>query len=146
MAANSQITIPGFSAEQVNALATLINDVLDKALDKRFGLLPPHQNHAVTVPQPAQPSKQEQEPVLQQANTENTAEKAVSSSNAITVNTGTPSTVPYQTTMQYGRELTINSSNASLLASFLAFFFASLLASLPSYIRFAKDMEATGQG
>ena len=74
--------------------------------------------------------------------------KAVNSNNTTTINTGTLSTVPYQAAMQYGREPTISSSNAPLLASFfaslLAFFLA--FASPPGYIHFAKDMEAIGQG
>ncbi|KAF6225575.1 hypothetical protein HO133_009575 [Letharia lupina] len=69
MAFNSPI--PGFSAEQVRSITKLIEDVLDKALDKHFGPLPPHQKQSVIMPKPAQPPKQEQEHrPLQQANVE----------------------------------------------------------------------------
>ncbi|KAF6224664.1 hypothetical protein HO173_012905 [Letharia columbiana] len=139
--------IPGFSAEQVRSITKLIEDVLDKALDKRFGPLQPQQKQAAIPPKPAQPPKQEQEHrPLQQANveksTEKTMEKNKSTDSSSPIQAGTLSIIPHQATMHECGEPTPRLSSTPLSTSLLA----SQLASPLGYIRFAKDMEAIGQG
>ena len=73
---SSQISLPGFSAQQVSSLTVLIQHVLDQAFKQHFGPLPPQQKQSVITPKPAQPSEQEQKhKPLQQATAENIAEK-----------------------------------------------------------------------
>ncbi|KAF6239893.1 hypothetical protein HO173_001501 [Letharia columbiana] len=154
---SSEITIPGFSAEQVRSITKLIEDVLDKALDKHFDPLPPQQKQSVIAPKPAQPPAQEQEHMpLQQANVEKIAEKTMeknkSTDSSSPMQTGALSTIPHQATMQNcgdpSPRLSSTPLSTSLLASLLASQLASFLtfASPLGYIRFAKDMEAIGQG
>ncbi|KAF6227148.1 hypothetical protein HO133_004773 [Letharia lupina] len=154
---SSEITIPGFSAEQVRSITKLIEEALDTALDKRFGPLQPQQKQAVIPPKPAQPPKQEQaHRPLQQANMEKIAEKFTEKNKSMgstsPIQSGTLSTIPHQATMQNcgdpSPRLSSNPLSTSLLASLLASQLASLLtfASPLGYIRFAKDMEAIGQG
>ena len=145
--------IPGFTTEQMTSLqamvAVSIKEAINQAVTATFQATSDPAVHQIVALQPA-PLVAPQP--LQKPTTENIAEKdtekAVNTHNTTTVNTGTPSTIPYQAAMQSGRETTISNSNAPLLASFfaslLAFFLA--FASPPGYIRFAKDMEATGQG
>ncbi|KAF6235741.1 hypothetical protein HO173_005936 [Letharia columbiana] len=153
----SSSLIPGFSAEQVRSITKLIEDVLDKALDKHFGPLPPQQKQSVIAPKPAQPPKQEQEHrPLQQAYMEKIAEKSMEKNKSIdsssAIQTGALSIIPHQATMHNCGEpsprLSSTPLSTSLLASLLASQLASLLtfASPLGYIRFAKDMEAIGQG
>ncbi|KAF6230748.1 hypothetical protein HO133_000007 [Letharia lupina] len=99
---------------------------------------------------------------LQQANVEKTAEKSTekiteknkSASSSSVIQAGTVSMIPHQATMyNCGKPSPrLNSAPlstlplASLLASLLISQLASQLASPLGYIRFAKDMEAIGQG
>ncbi|KAF6233018.1 hypothetical protein HO173_008774 [Letharia columbiana] len=141
--------IPGFSAEQVRSITKLIEDVLDKALDKRFGPLQPQQKQAAIPPKPAQPPKQEQEHrPLPRANTEKTAKKNKSTGSSSPIQAGTLSTIPRQATMHKCGEPSPRLSNTPVFATPLASLLTSLLAlaSPLDYTRFAKDMEAIGQG
>ncbi|KAF6219938.1 hypothetical protein HO133_003763 [Letharia lupina] len=146
--------IPGFSAEQVRSITKLIEDVLDKALDKRFGPLQPQQKQSVIMPKPAQQEQEQEHRPLQQANvekiaektveknTENIAEKQSIASSSSPIQAGTLSTIPHQATMHNCGEPSPRLSSTPLSTSLLA----SQLASPLGYIRFAKDMEAIGQG
>ena len=156
------LSIPGFSAEQVNALIKLMEEMLDRAFEKRFGPLPPQPNQALTMPKPAQSSKQKQEQqAIAEDSLESTTKKrrrrkkrsTVSSSN--TVNTSLLPTIPRLRTMSICREsapylstarIQHASNLAPLFVSQYAQFLASRLASPLGYIRDAEDMKATGQG
>ena len=145
----------GFSQSQIDAFMTLFGATFSTIETPEPPPAPyTSDQQAVTVPQLIQPAKEEQEhKPLQQATTENTAEKhtekVVSSSNVTTAITSLRSTVLHQATKQMCRDVTIRLSNASPLAilpTTLTSLFPSLLPSLHDYIHQAEDMEATGQG
>ncbi|CAD6590685.1 MAG: hypothetical protein ASARMPRED_004967 [Alectoria sarmentosa] len=162
MTSGHQISLPGFSAEQIDSLTILIQHVLDEALDKRFGPLPPQQKESMT-PKSAQPSEQKQaHQPLQQTIAENSAEnitedftenvtKNVTENVIVNINgpvkTGLLSTISHQTVIQICREPSSCLSSALYLASLFAFFlaFGSPLGSPLGYIRHAEDMKTTGQ-
>ncbi|KAF6237933.1 hypothetical protein HO173_004134 [Letharia columbiana] len=153
----SSSLIPGFSAEQVRSITKLIEDVLDKALDKHFGTLPPRQKQSVIAPKPAQPPKQEQEHrPLQQAkmkncgencgkNTENIAEKQSIASSSSPIQEGTLSTIPHQATMHISGEPSLASAIHQFSPPLSPLFHLSTRLSARLYSS-AKDMEAIGQG
>ena len=143
---SSQISIPGFSAEQVAPLAKLMKDMIDSALDKRFGPLPPPQpNQAVTMPKSAQPSKQKQEQqAIGEDNAESTAESISCLASSRSDNMSLLSTISHSNAKQICRESAFCVSNASFLVSFSDLF--SAFVSLLKYIRHAEGMETTGQG
>ncbi|KAF6227387.1 hypothetical protein HO133_008831 [Letharia lupina] len=152
MSSNSQI-IRGFTAEQnhsfTNILLPALQVMLRQAFDKHFNPLQPQQKQSVIMPKPAQPSEQEQEHrPLQQANVEKTAEKTTeknkSTDSSSPIQAGTLSTIPHQATMQNCGEPTPRLSSTPLSTSPLASLLT--LASPLGYIRYAKDMEAIGQG
>ncbi|KAF6236553.1 hypothetical protein HO173_005334 [Letharia columbiana] len=150
---SSQISLPGFSAQQVSSLTVLIQHVLDQAFKQHFGPLPPQQKQSVITPKPAQPSEQEQKhKPLQQATAENIAEKIMEKNKSMDssspIQAGTLSTIEHQATMHNCGEPSSRLSNTPVFATPLASLLTSLLAlaSPPDYIRFAKDMEAIGQG
>ena len=148
---SSEITISGFSAEQVRSITKLIEEALDTALDKRFGSLQPQQKQAVIPPKPAQPPKQEQAyRPLQQANMEKIAEKFTEKNKSMgstsPIQSGALSTIPHQATMQNCGDPSPRLNSAPLSTLPLAFLLTSQLASPLGYIRFAKDMDAIGQG
>ncbi|KAF6232946.1 hypothetical protein HO173_008909 [Letharia columbiana] len=143
--------IPGFSAEQVRSITKLIEDVLDKALDKHFGPLPPQQKQSM-MPKPAQQEQERKHRPLQQPNleksTEKTMEKNKSTGTSSPIQAGTLSTIPHQATMQNCGDPSPRLSSTPLSTSLLASLLASQLAPLSplrSLIRFAKDMEAIGK-
>ncbi|KAF6228592.1 hypothetical protein HO173_011827 [Letharia columbiana] len=139
---SSQISLPGFSAQQVSSLTVLIQHVLNQAFKQHFGPLPLQQKQSVIVPKPAQPPKQ------QQATTEKIMEKNKSMGSSSPIQAGTLSTIEHQATMHNCGEPSSRLSNTPVFATPLASLLTSLLAlaSPPDYIRFAKDMEAIGQG
>ena len=118
-------------------------DRTDAALDKRLGSL-------LIVPKSAQPPKPEQEKSLHQAKAENIAEKAIASS-IEPINSSLLSTIPRPSVKQINRDPTRYRLHyapiflASQLTAQQAFISHDSL-SLPDYMRYAKDMEATGQG
>ena len=81
---------------------------------------------------------------LHQAGKQNgsTTRHSTSSKATIVDNTGLLSTILHQATKHMCKEAAFRFDNTPALASPLA----SPLAGVPPYIRFAKDMEATGQG
>ena len=90
----------------------------------------------------------------EQCNTENLAEKPTASYNISTVNTSQPSSVSHQAVKHLDREPPHNSSKIHGCNSFRLRFLAkdpyctvlaSQLASLLGYIRYAEEMEVTGQ-
>ena len=97
---------------------------------------------------------------LQKANPEQTAEKTarkVTSCNNSTVNTSLLPTAPHQAAKHSDREPASHRSSSEihgcnsfrlrfLKKSYHCTALASLLASLPGYIGYAEEMEATGQG
>ncbi|KAF6232702.1 hypothetical protein HO173_009141 [Letharia columbiana] len=89
---------------------------------------------------------------LQQVNvekfTEKTMEKNKSTGIGSPIQAGTLSTIAHQATMHNCGEPSSRLSNTPVFATPLASLLTSLLAlaSPPGYIRFAKDMEAIGQG
>jgi uncharacterized membrane protein (UPF0182 family) len=129
----TQISIPGFSAEQITALTKFMSDTIDAALDKYFG--PQHpQQQPITVPKPSQRAvKNEEEESLQQAVSESKRSKQSTGSSS-TSKKGTFSTLPHQATKQLCGDVPaheVSSSNALLSLA---------------YTRFGKELEATGQG
>ena len=135
--------------------------MLDRAFEKHFGPLPPQQKQAVIMPKPAQQEQGQKHKPLPQAiakdNTESTAESTTESISPIAsssaVNTSSLSSIPRSCTMSTLRESTFYLSTTRIQhAPNLAPLFASqhtsdfALASPLSYIRYAEDMEATGQG
>ena len=137
----------GFSQSQIDAFMTLFGATFSTIETPEPPPAPDtsdQQQQAVTVSQPIQPAKEEQEhKPLQQVIAEKHTEKASSSK------TTTANTVLRQATKQICRDVTIRLSNTPRLTSLLAILpttFASLLPSLPGYIHQAEDMEATGQG
>ncbi|KAF6232231.1 hypothetical protein HO173_003009 [Letharia columbiana] len=156
MSSNSQI-IRGFTAEQnhsfTNILLPALQVMLRQAFDKYFNPLQPQQKQSVIMPKPAQLSKQEQEHrPLQQANVEKTAEKFTektmeknkSTNHSSPIQAGTLSIIPHQATMHICGEPSPRLSNTPVFATFLTSLLA--FASPLGYTRFAKDMEAIGQG
>ncbi|KAF6222778.1 hypothetical protein HO133_000826 [Letharia lupina] len=91
---------------------------------------------------------------LQQANVEKTAEKFTektmeknkSTGSSSPIQAGTLSTIPHQATMHICGEPSPRLSNTPVFATPLASLLTSQLASPLGYTRFAKDMEAIGQG
>ena len=150
-----QISLPSFSAEQIDSLTILIQHVLDEALDKRFDPLPPQQKESMT-PKSAQPSEQKQahQPLQQtiaensaenitEDFTENVTENVIANINGL-VKTGLLSAISHQAVIQICREPPSCLNSALHLASLLAFFLA--FDSPLEHIRHAEDMKATGQG
>ena len=129
---------------------------LERLLEERLGPLsplspqPPQPEQSIIISRPAQ---QEEEP-KQQAITEDYPEKksTVSSSNDDT--TSLLFTTTHQRTMLTCRESPsclskapfLVSQHARLLDSQHTSFLVSQLASLPRYIRYVRDMKATGKG
>ncbi|KAF6220539.1 hypothetical protein HO133_002972 [Letharia lupina] len=150
MSSNSQI-IRGFTAEQNHSFTNILLPAL-QAFDKHFNPLQPQQKQSVIMPKPAQQEQEQKHKPLQQANVEKSTEK--SSDNKVTIikNTAqlskiprhTLSIIPHQATMHNcgdpSPRLSSTPLSTSLLASLLT------LASPLGYIRYAKDMEAIGQG
>ena len=139
------LSIPGFSAEQVNALTKLMKEMLDRAFEKHFDPLSPQPNQAQqTIAEDSLESTTKKRRRRKKKST-------VSSSNP--VNTSPLPTIPRLRTMSTCREFTSCLSTARVqYTSNLAPLFASqhtslfALASPLSYIRHAKDMKATDQG
>ena len=140
MITSNQISIPGFSAEQVSSLTTLIKNTIHEAFEKHFGpRLSQPTTQLVTQPatQPVTRQAMEQEKECPKpGNTEKAAEKDRAR--------------PYQASSADLRRLrTERQSTGNTGAGFQAFqlfFSASPLASPLGYIRNAEDMKATGQG
>ena len=172
MVTSNQISIPGFSTEQISSLTTLIKNTIHEAFEKHFGpRLPQLATQLITQPAtqlvtqpatqpvtqkvspPAPPAPLQQttqtpiEPVTQQAmEQEKKYSKPDNTKKAAEKNRARL----YRTNpadlrrLRIGRQSTGNSKAA--IQGFQLFFEASTLASLPGYIQSAEDMKATGQG
>ena len=139
------MSYPGFTAQQTASLQAFIDVTVKAAVAAAFQATSGPVTHQIIALQPA-PLVAPQP--LQQPNAEDIAEKdtekPVNSNNTTTVTTSLHSTILHQATKQMCREFAFRLNNTPFLASLLAFFLA--FASPPGYIRFAEDMNATGQG
>ncbi|KAF6218000.1 hypothetical protein HO133_006412 [Letharia lupina] len=153
--------IPGFTAEQTASLQAMIDDAISQAMTAFETRIIAFETRLTAIEAKLRPAEYQVIPQQQsivektaEKSTEKTAEKQSIASSSDNDNTGTLSTIPHHATMHYCGESAIRLSNAPLLASHLASLLASLLASFLTsqlasplgYIRYAKDIEATGQG